>query len=87
MVVTFELPQEVERQLRRDWNNLDQIAKESLAVEALRAGKLSLGQFAHMLGLSAYEADGFLKRRGVMLDQTDDELQRELGVLRRVVGP
>ena len=41
------------------------MAKLGLAVEAYRNMKLSLGQFADLLGVSQYEADGILKDRNV----------------------
>ena len=64
MTISFQLPAEIEKSLRRELVDLDQVAKQALAVEAFRSGKLSLGQFAEILGLSSYEADGFLKQRG-----------------------
>jgi len=66
---------------------LDRAVNEALAVHAFRAGKLSLGQFAEMLGLSTYEADGLLKQRNILLDHSEEDLEREraalLGLLKR----
>jgi predicted HTH domain antitoxin len=84
--VTFDLPLSVEEKLRREMGDLDQIAKQALAVEAFRAAKLSLGQFADLLGISTYEADGFLKARGVFLDLSETELGDERTALRKLRG-
>ncbi len=81
MTVSFDLPENIEQQLRRQLSDLGQAAKEALAIEAFRAGRLSLGQFAEVLGLSMYEADGFLKQRNVLLDITEEELERERSAL------
>ena len=64
MSVSIELPENLEQKLRGETENLELFAKEALAVEAYRAGKLSLGQFAELLAISQYEADGILKSRG-----------------------
>lgn len=87
MTVTIHLPEGIEAQLRREMGNLDQIAKEALAIEAFRAAKLSLGQFAEVLGLSTYDADGLLKQRGVFLHLTDEAAEQERAVVRDLAGP
>lgn len=85
MSVTFQLPDEIELQLRKDFPDLDAIAKQSLAIEAVRAGKLSVGQFASILGISVYEADGVLKKHRVYLDLTEEESEAEMATLRRLL--
>lgn len=87
MSISFELPVSIEDQLRRELGDLDKVAKEALLVEAIRADKLTLGQFAQLLGMSQYEADGLLKSKGVLLDLPDDEYQAELDAARRLLNP
>jgi predicted HTH domain antitoxin len=53
-------------------------ALEDIAVEAYREGRLTEHQLATLLGMDRYSLDGFLKQRGVWLDYTMDELQREV---------
>lgn len=48
--------------------------------------KLSLGQFADLLGISQYEADGILKARNVSLAPSETELAAEREALRRLLG-
>ena len=83
MAVLIEIPSGVEQMLRTQLG--DQIASTArmgLAVEAYRAGKLSLGQMAELLGISTYEADGVLKERGVIPPADVAGFDRELASLR-----
>lgn len=87
MAITIELPPSVEAQLRAGLENLDAVAKLGLAIEAYRSANLSLGQFAELLGVSQYEADGLLKERGVLLDVSLGELAEERIALDRLLSP
>jgi len=71
MAIAFTVPDQIEKHLRAAIGpNLGEAAKEAMAVELYRQGNLSLGQVAEMLGLSAYQTDGLLKRHGVELPYT-----------------
>jgi predicted HTH domain antitoxin len=86
MAVTIELPPNVESRLRAELANLDDVAKLGLAVETFRNGKLSVGQFAELLGISQYAADGILKERGILFADNEDELTTEREALERLIG-
>ena len=86
MSITISLPKDVEAQLRAEVDNLDEVAKLGLAVEAYRNMKLSLGQFADLLGVSQYEADGILKDRNVAIAVSEADLATERETLRRLLG-
>ena len=86
MAVTIDLSPADEARMRAEIVDLDAAAKLGLAVEAYRAGALSLGQFAELLGVSQYEADGLLKERGVMLDLDAAQLAEERETLARLLG-
>lgn len=87
MQITIDIPTELERTLRRALgDDLSQAVKEALAMEAYRTGALSLGQFAEMIGVSTYEADGLLKQRGIMLDIDVAEFEEELASLKALIG-
>ena len=86
MAVTIELPPNVESRLRAELANLDDVAKLGLAVEAFRNGKLSVGQFAELLGINQYAADGILKERGILFADNEDELTAEREALERLIG-
>ncbi|MDZ4782302.1 MAG: UPF0175 family protein [Planctomycetia bacterium] len=87
MSITFDLPEDVEAQLRRELGDLDQAAKEAALVELYRQGKLSHGRFAESLGISRYEADGVLKRHNVTEDLvTMAELDEQIADFRELLG-
>lgn len=86
MHVDLNVSMEIEETLREQLgDDLAQFVREALAVEAYRTGKLSLGQFAGMLGITRYDADGFLKQRGIMLEMSVDEFEGELASLKELV--
>ncbi len=60
----------------------DEIAREALIAEAYRKGKLSIGQAAHLLGLSINDAHGFMKQRGIPVDYTLADLEADCASLR-----
>jgi len=86
MSITIELSPGIEAQLRAGISDLDAAAKLGLAIEAYRAGTLTLGQFAELVGVSQYEADGILKERGLMLDLGSEQLAEERKTLSRLLG-
>ncbi len=63
-----------------------QTAKEALAIELYREGKLSLGQVAEMLGLSVYQADGLLKQHGVELPYTVADFEHDGAALDKALA-
>jgi predicted HTH domain antitoxin len=82
MSVTISLPNRIERQLQSGWGDkLEQKAVEALAVEGYRAGLLSLGEIAEMLGMSVNDADGFLKSKGLFVVDNLAEIDSDGAVL------
>lgn len=85
MSLTIHIPKQAEDALRHAFGDaLDVEAKEALAVEAFRRGRLSLGQFAELLGIDSYSADGLLKSRGVMPTLSVSEFDDEMAALNRL---
>jgi hypothetical protein len=76
MQITVELPDEIARQLSAG-QDISRTALEALVAEGCRAHRLSDDQAAHLLGLSHYELDGFLKQRGIYLDYSIQDLEHE----------
>lgn len=60
--------------LQAQWGDLSVAAKEALAIESYRTGRISLGVLAEMLDMGVIEADAWLAQRGVPLDYTPDDL-------------
>lgn len=85
MSVTIELPKEIEKQLETEWGNLPRRALEALAVEGYRSGALTSAQVQAVLGFeTSMEVDGLLKRAGVYLEQSIEDVERETETSRRI---
>ena len=87
MTVSFELPEAAEQALRMHGPDLSQAAKEAVLIELYREGRLFHGELAQALGISRYEADGLLKRHGVMLDLSAETLASETRSLEQMTRP
>jgi predicted HTH domain antitoxin len=87
MTVSFELPDNIEKQLRQELDDLDAAAKEATLVELYRQGQLSHGKLAESLGISRYETDAVLKRHNVTEDLlTRAEFDEQTIGLRKLLG-
>ena len=71
--VSFQLPDNIEQQLRLALGDVNAAAKEAALVELYRQGQLSHGRLAESLGISRYETDAVLKQHNV----TEDLVTRE----------
>lgn len=81
MRVTLEVPEDVAQLLGESAEGLTTAALEGLALEGLRAGKLSVAQARRLLGIpSRYEMDGFLKSHGMLLPLTVEDVERDAQV-------
>ncbi|MGD1069804.1 MAG: UPF0175 family protein [Bryobacteraceae bacterium] len=70
-----------------DPRELTRVALEGLALEAIRAGKLTVPQARRLLGrASRYEINGFLKAHGVFPDLTLEDVRRDSEVARAFRG-
>ena len=84
MNVAIEVPENIARELEAKWGDLSARAREALAIEAYRSRALSHFQVQQLLGLgTSWELDALLKRSGVFLEYTDDDLRRDLNNSRR----
>src|SRR5271165_6374834 len=78
MDVIIHIPKGIEEHLEAAFGrDLARAAREALAIEGYRTEKLSLGQVAELLDLSATEADEFLKERQVPLLYSLEDLERD----------
>ena len=86
MSITFTLPAAIESDLRAQFGDLDEAAKEAALVELYRQQKLSHGQLAESLGISRDEANAVLKRHNVTEDAlTICEFDQQMDQLRKLV--
>ena len=87
MRVSLEIPEDLGPRIAADPGELPRAALEGLALEAIRAGKLTVSQARRLLGIaSRYEMDGFLKAHGVFLDLTLEDVRRDSEVARALSG-
>lgn len=82
MTVSFEIPQDIEEQVRLSGVDVDDEVREAYLVELYRLDRITHCQFAEALGLNRFEADGVLKRHKVSSGPTLEDLRAEIGSLR-----
>ena len=82
MTVTFQLEDDLEKQLRHDLGDLSQAARDALLIEAYRVGKLSVGRLARTLGIGVIEADEWLAQHGVPLNYSFEDFKADEQTLR-----
>jgi hypothetical protein len=72
MGVSFELPQDIESELRSNGVDLDREATEVYFREQYRQAKISHRQLQAALGLSVHETEQLVKQRGLGQDLDDE---------------
>ena len=79
MNISFEIPQDIEQQIRTEGGDPNREAKEVYLMEQFRQAKLSHRQLQDALGLSFQKTEELLKRRGLGqdLDAAEFEAGRE----------
>ena len=77
MNVSFDLPQDIEEQVRREGADLNSEARETYLVELYRQERITQHQLAEALGLSRLETDGVLKRHRVSSGVTAEEMRAQ----------
>lgn len=82
MAISFELPPDIEDQLRADGADLDADAREAYLVDLYREDRITHRQLAEALDLGRLETDVVLKRRQVSIVPGFEEIRAEFGSLR-----
>ncbi len=87
MAVTIQFPTDVEQRLRAETPDLDAQAKEAVALDLFRKGKLSHYELSQILGLDRFETNAYLKRHNVFEGSlTMEDLDEQAETLKRVLG-
>ena len=73
MTVSFELPNEIEQQLRVAFGDLGQAAKRALLINAYREGQISIGRLAETLGMGTIEAQQWLADQNVPMNYSAED--------------
>lgn len=88
MAITVPVSQEMERQLRADFPDLERRFVEGYAVEAFRRGEISSHQVGQILGLGGRaSAIRFLSERGVYPGYDADDFAQDLQTLESLSAP
>ncbi len=82
MQVTIDVPDYIEKSFRESGDDIARTTREALAIEAYRTGKISLGDFAEMLGMGSIEALDWLGRRGIPMNYSLEDLYKDRETLK-----
>lgn len=85
MKVVLELPDEIAVALQAEGADLSRAALEGLAIEGYKTHRLTEYQVQRLLGFgSRWHVHRFLKERGVYLDYTMEDFEREMAINRKL---
>jgi predicted HTH domain antitoxin len=82
MTITFELPRDLEHEVRSKGLDLNREAKEAYLIDLYRQDRITHLQLGEALGLGRYETDGVLKRHKVSPNVTAEEMQSQASALK-----
>jgi hypothetical protein len=86
MQVTVELPDQVGRQWGETPDAVGRHVMEDAAIEGYRVGRLSHRQLGEMLALDYWQAEAFLKERGVPLNYSAADLEADNATLAKILA-
>lgn len=82
MQLSVEIPDDIASTLAAAGGDLSRRALEGLALEELRAVRITEPQLRKMLGLARIELDGFLKSHGIYRNYTIEDFEQERKALK-----
>jgi predicted HTH domain antitoxin len=87
MSISFDLPSEIEDQLRHKFEDLEHAAKIDFLIARYREGKLSIGQVARILGFNTrFQAEEWLGQQGVNMNYSLEDLEADRKTLATLFG-
>jgi hypothetical protein len=87
MTISFEIPQEIEQQIRADGADLNRDAKEVYLMDQYRHAKITHRQLEEALDLSFHETEELLKERGMGQHLDIEEFEAGRSFLRKARTP
>ncbi len=84
MTISFELPMEIEQQIRTDGADLDREARELYLVELYRQDRISHTQLCDALGVGFHETEKLIKDHGAGQDFPLEQFEEQRAFLRGV---
>jgi predicted HTH domain antitoxin len=85
MQITVKMPDQIARQWGDTPEAVGRRLIEDAAIEGYRAGRVSHRQVGEMLGIDYWEADAFLKERGVPVNYSVADLDIDSATLEKVL--
>jgi predicted HTH domain antitoxin len=86
MQVTVQLPDKLARQWGETPDAVGRHVMEDAAIEGYRAGRLSHRQVGEMLRLDYWQAEIFLKDRGVPINYSASDLDDDVATLGKILA-
>jgi hypothetical protein len=86
MIISFEIPQDIEQQIRTSGADLDRDAKEVYLMEQYRQARITHRQLEKALALSFHETEQLLKQRGLGQDLDIEEFESRRDFLQELTG-
>ena len=83
MTISFEIPRDIEQQIRENGADLNREAKEVYLMEQYRQAKITHRQLQEALELSFHETEQLLSSRGVGQDLDIKEFEAGRDLLRK----
>ena len=81
--IAVDLPEEIAKRLQAAWRNVPRGALEAVALEGYRDGTLTRDEVGHLLGLSFWETEAFLKERQAYLAYAEEDFEQDRSDLGR----
>jgi predicted HTH domain antitoxin len=85
MEIVVNVPDPVARQWGDTPQSIGRHVVEDAVIERYRAGRLSHRQVGEALGLDYWQAEAFLKERGVPLNYSVADLDADAGALEKIL--
>jgi hypothetical protein len=78
MDVAFSVPDRLAERLQERWGDVSERALQAIVADGYREEVLTLGEVREILGHSTrLETEQFLKDRGILLEMTEAELEKD----------
>jgi predicted HTH domain antitoxin len=87
MVISFDVPSDIESLLVAQFRDPGQAAKEALAIEGYRSGKFGVSTVRRILGFETrWEAEEWLFRHRVSINYGSEDLEADRRTLSQLLG-
>lgn len=84
MQFSVDIPDDLARRVMAAGGDVSRQVLEALALEALRAGRITEPELAQALGLGRLQLDGFLKAHGIYQEYTLQDFEAERTALKEI---